>query len=403
MLLCQIFLCVTSFITTLAQETDNNSLCTLVLPPIVQVAKSKKISFGSQYAVQAGAHSAMVGWNSISDSILISFAHMSNTSYNPLTDTVTVQPGVHWGDAIAAIEPYGVSVVGGRARYCLLLGGGISFLSPLYGWSANSIKEVDVVLVTGELVITNTTNKFYNLFHTLKGGTNRFGIATRYELYAAHTSTKEDKDWAYRADKSYQPHTVDANVIIYLFYKGGSLPTNIFGNFLSIPNTSTSLSPLTPGATSEACKHQVCYMHVAHSGNKAHKGDEATCLNDYNHFMNFTRTFGTDLLAVDLIILPIPRSQWKSHGLNTIGHYVCCHKLQSHQPHGLHTTGFYVFYFSPIGRASSSPGLPLYINKCDASQNVFKTYPSFLVLQKMYAKYDPSHFNVQHTAGPIGL
>jgi hypothetical protein len=134
MLLCQIFLCVTSFITTLAQETDNNSLCTLVLLPMSRSPSQKKISFGSQYAVQAGAHSAMVGWNrwevlgtnldlclphSISDSILISFAHMSNTSYNPLTDTVTVQPGVHWGDAIAAIEPYGVSIVGGRARYCV--------------------------------------------------------------------------------------------------------------------------------------------------------------------------------------------------------------------------------------------------------------------------------------------
>jgi hypothetical protein len=29
---------------------------------------------------------------------------------------------------------------------------------------------------------------------------------------------------------------------------------------------------VTPGATSEACEHEVHYMHVAHSQNKAHKG-----------------------------------------------------------------------------------------------------------------------------------
>ncbi|KAJ7352188.1 hypothetical protein DFH08DRAFT_648704, partial [Mycena albidolilacea] len=50
---------------------------------------------------------------SISNGILISFAHMSNTSYNPLTDTVMVQLGVDWGDAIVAIEPYGMSIIGG--------------------------------------------------------------------------------------------------------------------------------------------------------------------------------------------------------------------------------------------------------------------------------------------------
>jgi hypothetical protein len=54
---------------------------------------------------------------------------------------------------------------------------------------------VDVVLVTGESVTANATNKFSDLFRAVKGGANRFGIATRYELYAAHTGTKEDKDW----------------------------------------------------------------------------------------------------------------------------------------------------------------------------------------------------------------
>lgn len=54
---------------------------------------------------------------------------------------------------------------------------------------------MDVVLVTGELVTVNATNQYADLFRALKGGANRFGIVTRYELYPAHTGTKEEKNW----------------------------------------------------------------------------------------------------------------------------------------------------------------------------------------------------------------
>lgn len=41
---------------------------------------------------------------------------MRNVSYNHATDTITLQPGIHWGGALAAVEPYGVAVLGGRDR-----------------------------------------------------------------------------------------------------------------------------------------------------------------------------------------------------------------------------------------------------------------------------------------------
>lgn len=101
----------------------------------VQSVMGNIFLMGANYAVQAGAHSAMVGWNrytgkfirfvnpsnprssdSITDGILISFAHMNSTTYSPSSDTITVLPGVHWGDAADAVEQYGVSAIGGRAR-----------------------------------------------------------------------------------------------------------------------------------------------------------------------------------------------------------------------------------------------------------------------------------------------
>ncbi|KAF8186495.1 hypothetical protein K438DRAFT_1723174 [Mycena galopus ATCC 62051] len=409
----------------------------------VQVAMSNIFRFGSHYAVQAGAHSAMVGWNSVNSGVLISFANMSSTSYNNLTDTVTVQPGVHWGDAVAAVEPYGVSVIGGRASDIgtgLLLGGGISFISPLYGWSADSIKEMDVVLVTGELVTATATNAYSDLFRALKGGANRFGIVTRYELYPADTGTQEEKRWfggtiTYPGSSSValsnasaryirevtDPNAglivimntinltaVDAN-LVYLFYKGASLPDDIFGDFLSIPNTATSLSPLSYYDISNLIAGSA-RGNGQQFGASSWVGDETTFLNGYNHLINFTRTFKTELSASYMIISPIPRSQWAAtkSGVNAIGDPGVAYATINFNliyPTGVTVmpenvdTGFKLL----LSQASSSPGVPLYVNECDASQNVFKTYPNFSALQKTYAKYDPTRFNVEHTSGPIGL
>jgi FAD/FMN-containing dehydrogenase len=52
----------------------------------------------------------------VQDGILISFSNMRSVTYNPATDTITLQPGVRWVDAIAAVESYGVAPLGGRVR-----------------------------------------------------------------------------------------------------------------------------------------------------------------------------------------------------------------------------------------------------------------------------------------------
>jgi FAD/FMN-containing dehydrogenase len=73
------------------------------------------------------------------------------------------------------------------------LGGGLSWLSPSQGYAADTLKELDVVLVTGKMVTATATNEYSDLFRALKGGGNRFGIVTRYELHAVHTGTKDTK------------------------------------------------------------------------------------------------------------------------------------------------------------------------------------------------------------------
>lgn len=168
---------------------------------------------------------------------------MRNASYDPVRDSIILEPGIHWQEAVSALEPFGVAPVGGKIvpflyrlvltgylihsfihsrgtsmqvvsgtllLSCsnldlssrasdvgtgLLLGGGLSWLSPSQGYAADNFKELDVVLVNGSAITVTATNAYSDLFRALKGGGNRFGIVTRYELFAVHTGTKDDQTW----------------------------------------------------------------------------------------------------------------------------------------------------------------------------------------------------------------
>jgi len=54
---------------------------------------------------------------SIQDGILFYFSHMKEVSYNSSKDTITLQPGIHWGEALNTLEALGVAPMGGRLRY----------------------------------------------------------------------------------------------------------------------------------------------------------------------------------------------------------------------------------------------------------------------------------------------
>ncbi|KAJ6531140.1 hypothetical protein B0H19DRAFT_1190558 [Mycena capillaripes] len=410
----------------------------------VQTAMTAIYATGSKYAVIAGGHSGMVGYNSISNGVLISFALMQNVSYDAKADTVTVQPGVHWGNAVNYLQSYGVAVLGGRAADVgtgLLLGGGISFLSPQYGWSADSLKEADVVLVTGELVTVTATNQYKDLFQSLKGGANRFGIVTRYVLYPVHVGTAADKNWygglivypgsqsaaVSNASAAYIRENTDPKAslmvlmntmnltapdanLVYLFYEGTSLPKSIFGTFLSIPSTVTSLSPMSYADMATMIDGSA-RGNGQQFGASAFVGDEATFLQGFNHLVNFTAHYNSQLIASYMIISPVPRSQWvvsKARGGNAIGDPGVAYAAINFEPiypagvlavPANVTMGFDLL----LSQAQTHSGLPLYINECDTSQSVFSTYPAYSTLKSTYAKYDPTRFNMRNTVGPIGL
>ena len=50
-------------------------------------------------------------------------------------------------------------------------------------------------MLVGNPVEERADNEHADLFRALKGGANRFGIVTRYEVQAAHVGQEDDKVW----------------------------------------------------------------------------------------------------------------------------------------------------------------------------------------------------------------
>lgn len=72
----------------------------------------------------------------------------------------------------------------------LTLGGGISYFSPRYGWTCDTVTSIEIVLADGSIVETNA-NSDPDLFQALKGGNNNFGIVTRMDF----TTFKQGLIW----------------------------------------------------------------------------------------------------------------------------------------------------------------------------------------------------------------
>lgn len=96
-----------------------------------------------------------------------------------------VGPGQTWEEVYTWISGYGLAVAGGRYGQVgvggLLLGGGINYFGNRYGWSHNTVVRYQVVIADGS-ILEVSAQSHPDLFWALKGGSNNFGIVTRYDM-----------------------------------------------------------------------------------------------------------------------------------------------------------------------------------------------------------------------------
>ena len=125
------------------------------------------------------------GANGIDNGVLISMSGLNQKKMINNNEAVKVGPGQTWNDVYQYTSPFNKGVAGGRFSPVgvggLLIGGGLPYFASQTGWSANTVKSYQVVLADGSIVEVSQQNRG-DLWWALKGGSNNFGIVTRYDM-----------------------------------------------------------------------------------------------------------------------------------------------------------------------------------------------------------------------------
>ncbi|KAI0003881.1 hypothetical protein F4779DRAFT_621681, partial [Xylariaceae sp. FL0662B] len=144
-------------------------------------------------AIRSGGHTSWAGASNVADGVVIDLRALKAVELSADKSIVSVGAGASWDAVYGKLDSLGLSVNGGRAAGVagLVLGGGISYTSPRYGWTCDTVSNFEVVLADGSIVDANATSN-RDLFVALKGGNNNFGIVTRVDL----TTFKQGLVWA---------------------------------------------------------------------------------------------------------------------------------------------------------------------------------------------------------------
>ncbi|KAK8034796.1 6-hydroxy-D-nicotine oxidase [Apiospora rasikravindrae] len=177
-----------------------------------------KTSGSDDVAIRSGGHSTWAS-NNVAGGVTIDLSLLNRVTYSEDTKIASIGTGAKWGTVMLEIEKYNRTATGGREGDVgvggLLLGGGLSFLHKVCcsetmmirvdsgidpsatiledgfqvidtscskrGIASNDVVNFEVVLSNDSVIDANArTNPGF--FKALKGGSNNFGIVTRFDM-----------------------------------------------------------------------------------------------------------------------------------------------------------------------------------------------------------------------------
>jgi FAD/FMN-containing dehydrogenase len=142
---------------------------------------------GLEIAVRGGGHN--VAGNAVCDGgLMIDLSAMRGVHVDPHARRARAQGGATWGDYNRETQVHGLASTGGVVSTTgvggLTLGGGLGWLMGKHGMAVDSLRAVELVTATGEVVQANA-KEHPDLFWAVRGGGGNFGVATwlEFEVY----------------------------------------------------------------------------------------------------------------------------------------------------------------------------------------------------------------------------
>ncbi|KAF9009152.1 FAD-binding domain-containing protein [Hymenopellis radicata] len=227
-----------------SQLSTQSSICSVEPGTPEDVGRILRIldTTRTPFAVKGGGHSMNPGFSATAG------------VQNPDRHTVTVGTGMTWDDVYAALDPYGVNVVGGRVPgpgvAGFSLGGGFSWLMNQYGLSLDTIVAME--LVTPDGVVTNGTQNNLGVvtrivFKTFPqgqvwGGQIAYGADQVASVNVATARFQKITDPKAEVITGHTFTNGEVNAAVLLFYDAPTAPSGVFDDFLSIPAISRNVS-----------------------------------------------------------------------------------------------------------------------------------------------------------------
>ncbi|PQE11483.1 oxidoreductase FAD-binding protein [Rutstroemia sp. NJR-2017a BBW] len=140
---------------------------------------------GCQFAIKGGGHAPASGAANINAGITLDLSGLNQVTLASDRKFVSLGGGSRWGAAYDVLTEQGLAVPGGRNAEVgvggFLTGGGISFFTTRVGFACDNVLNFEVVLANGTIVSANASTNT-QLWKALRGGSNNFGIVTRFNV-----------------------------------------------------------------------------------------------------------------------------------------------------------------------------------------------------------------------------
>ncbi|KAI0006957.1 hypothetical protein F4779DRAFT_643667 [Xylariaceae sp. FL0662B] len=149
----------------------------------IQIIKPFIATGETGFAIRGAGNMPLPGCANIEGGITLDLGLLNQVELND--GVVSVAAGAHWGAVNEKVQAAGLGVTGGRSGTGgiggLALAGGLSVFSSREGFISDNVLNFEIVLASGSVVNANA-NENPDLWIALKGGSNNFGVITRFDL-----------------------------------------------------------------------------------------------------------------------------------------------------------------------------------------------------------------------------